>query len=69
MPVTVGCVSARPRGGADLQQQLEPVIEVLVVALQVLSKERERLQVGAASNGNFGSSGANEIQRREVLES
>ncbi len=53
---------------ADLQQQLKPVIKVLVVALQVLAEEREGLQIGAAPGGDFGTSRADQIQRCEVLE-
>ena len=53
---------------ADLQQQLESVIEVLVVALEVLSEEREGLQVSAATGGDFRPSLADQVQRREVLE-
>lgn len=52
---------------ADLQQQFEPDIEVLVVALQVLVKEWERLQIGAMPGGELGASMTDQIQCCKVL--
>lgn len=52
---------------ADLQQQFEPDIEVLVVALQVLVQEWERLQIGAMPGGDLGASMADQIKCCKVL--
>lgn len=52
---------------ADLQQQFGPDIEVLVVSLQVLVKEWERLQIGARSGGDLGAYMADQIQCCKVL--
>lgn len=52
---------------ADLQQQFESDIEVLVVALQVLVKEWERLQIGAMPGGDLGTSMADQVQCWKVL--
>lgn len=62
-----GSVSADGVFVADLQQRLESVLEVLVVALQRLVKEREGIRIGTGPCSEFGTSGADAVEGCKVL--
>ena len=52
---------------AELQQQVELLREELVVVLQVVAKERIRLDERTSSDDNLGATVRDEVERREVL--
>ncbi len=63
-------VLSRPRdalGGAQLEQQLELLREELVVVVEVVAEERERLDEGASARHDLGPPSGQQIERCEVL--
>ena len=62
---------ARPRDAlvlAERDQQLQLLLEQLVVVVEVVAEQRERLREGAAPGHDLGATTRQEIERREVLE-
>ena len=53
---------------AQPQQQLELLGEELVVVLEVVAEERERLDEGAAAGHDLGAAAGEQVERRELLE-
>ena len=53
---------------AQLQQQLELLGEELVVVVEVVAEERERLDERAAPGHDLGAPAREQVERREVLE-
>ena len=62
---------ARPREAfvlTERDQQLQLLLEQLVVVVEVVAEQRERLREGAAARHDLGASARQEVERREVLE-
>ena len=64
-------MAARPGdalGSVELEEEVELLVEELVVVGEVVAEQRERFGVGAASRGDLGPAGGDEIDGGEVLE-